>query len=215
MCSKYPEMVWLLGEVPRWFGSWGKSRYGLVVGGSPDMVWLLGEVPRCDVTPQLWRNPELFSNFLLIVQNFHILYLAVGFSWQTEHRIPRWKRAQNIPRWKMRSNPMLEKRARIFRWKVSSNRHVLYYYDWIFWSKAANKSSGQKYFLKWPSVVLNYRVYLEEQNKTGAKLFRGYHSQFTLNSRPSTQYECSVKYVQYSGTESFHVEVKSMHAVRY
>ena len=86
MCSKYPEMVWLLGksrdglvsggspemvwslgEVPIWFGCWGKSRYGLVVGGSPDMVWLLGEVPICDVTPQLWRNPELFSNFLLIV----------------------------------------------------------------------------------------------------------------------------------------------------
>ena len=50
---------------------------------------------------------------------------------------------------------------------------------------------------------------------TGAKLFRGYHSQFTLNYRRSTQYECSVKYVQYSGTQSFHVEVKSIHAVRY
>ena len=59
------------------------------------------------------------------------------------------------------------------------------------------------------------RVYLEEQNKTGAKSFRGYHSQFTLNSRPSTQYECSVKYVQYSGNQSFHVQVKSVHAVRY
>ena len=51
--------------------------------------------------------------------------------------------------------------------------------------------------------------------KTGAKLFRGYHSQFTLNYRRITQYEYSVKYVQYSGTQSFHVEVKSMHAVRY
>ena len=87
--------------------------------------------------------------------------------------------------------------------------------DCIFWSKAANKSSGQKYFLKWPPVVLNYRVYLEEQKQLEAKLFRGYHSQFTLNYRRITQYECSVKYVQYSGTQSFHVEVKSIHAVRY
>ena len=31
------DMVWLLGEVPIWFVSWGNSRYGLVAGGSPDI----------------------------------------------------------------------------------------------------------------------------------------------------------------------------------
>ena len=45
MCSKYSDMVWLLGKVPIWFGCLGKSRYGFVAGGSPDMVCFLGEVP--------------------------------------------------------------------------------------------------------------------------------------------------------------------------
>ena len=35
-------------------------------------------------------------------------------------------------------------------------------------------------------------MYLEEQNKTWVKLFRGYHSHFTSNSRPYTEYGCSV-----------------------
>ena len=86
------EMVWLLGEVPIWFGCWGKSRYGLVVGGSPEM----------------WRHATAVFQFVTYSIEFPYLDLAVGFSWQTEHRIPRWKRAQKIPRWKMRSNPMLE-----------------------------------------------------------------------------------------------------------
>ena len=46
MYSKYTEMVWLLGEVPILFVSWGKSRDGLFAGGIPDMVCFLGEVPR-------------------------------------------------------------------------------------------------------------------------------------------------------------------------
>ena len=41
------------GEVPIWFVSWGKSRYGFVAGESPDIVCFLGEVPRCDVTPHI------------------------------------------------------------------------------------------------------------------------------------------------------------------
>ena len=52
MCSKYPEMVGLLGKSrdglfpggsPDMVGLLGKSRYGLFPGGSPDMVWLLGK----------------------------------------------------------------------------------------------------------------------------------------------------------------------------
>ena len=35
-------------------------------------------------------------------------------------------------------------------------------------------------------------MYLEEQNKTRVKLFGGYHSHFTSNSRPYTEYGCSV-----------------------
>ena len=41
-----PDMVWLLGEVPIWFVSWGKSRDCLFPGGSPDMVLSPGKVPR-------------------------------------------------------------------------------------------------------------------------------------------------------------------------
>ena len=35
-------------------------------------------------------------------------------------------------------------------------------------------------------------MYLEKQNKIWVKLFRGYHSHFTSNSRPYTEYGCSV-----------------------
>ena len=35
-------------------------------------------------------------------------------------------------------------------------------------------------------------MYLEEQNKTRVKLFGGYQSHFTSNSRPYTEYGCSV-----------------------
>ena len=82
-------------------------------------------------------------------------------------------------------------------------------------TRVADKIFSQLTFPRVEFTGTENRVYLEEQNKTGAKSLCGYHSQFTLNSRPSTQYECSVKYVQYSGNQSFHVEVKSMHAVRY
>ena len=52
---------------------------------------------------------------------------------------------------------------------------------------------------------------LKERNKTGAKLFRGYHSHFTSNYRPSSQYECSVD-VQWHSAFSRRSE-KNMHAV--
>ena len=78
-------------------------------------------------------------------------------------------------------------------------------------TRVADKIFSQLTFPRVEFTGTENRVHLEEQNKS----FRGYHSQFTLNSRPSTQYECSVKYVQYSGNQSFHVQVKSMHAVRY
>ena len=59
-----------------------------------------------------------------------------------------------------------------------------------------SRIAGKIYLLKWPSVVLNLQVrrnmYLEKQNKIWVKLFRGYHSHFTSNSRPYTEYECSV-----------------------
>ena len=60
-----------------------------------------------------------------------------------------------------------------------------------------SRIAGKIYLLKWPSVVLNLQVrrnnmYLEQQNKTRVKLFRGYHSHFTSNSRPYTEYGCSV-----------------------
>ena len=79
-------------------------------------------------------------------------------------------------------------------------------------TRVAEKIFSQLTFPRVEFTGTENRVYLVEQNKTGAKSFRGYHSQFTLNSRPSTQYECSVKYMYSAcGNERFHVEVKSMH----
>ena len=117
-----PEMVWLLGEVPRWFGSGGKSRYGLVAGGSPDMVWLLGEVP-------IWFCRWGKSRYGLVVGGSPDMVLLLGKSRDglvvggspemvlSLGEVPRCdvtphigeKRAKKIPRWKMCSNPMLEK----------------------------------------------------------------------------------------------------------
>ena len=72
--------------------------------------------------------------------------------------------------------------------------------------------------LKWPFVVLNVRVQRRNRviwNKTGGKLFRGFHSHFTSNYRPSTQYMksiytalCSVNIQTLTGTQGFHAEVK-------
>ena len=53
-------------------------------------------------------------------------------------------------------------------------------------TRVADKIFSQLTFPRVEFTGTENRVYLEEQNKTGAKSFRGYHSQFTLNSRPST-----------------------------
>ena len=68
--------------------------------------------------------------------------------------------------------------------------------QWLYILKqlAANKSSGQKYFLKWPPVVLNYRVYLEEQKQLEPNYSADIiHSSLWIIGARSTQYECSVK----------------------
>ena len=90
--QRLSDMVGLLGEVPIWFVSLGKSRYSLFPGGIPEMVLSLGEFPRCDVTPHigekraqkiiLWKTRFTIYSFHKMEKtySFHKMITIISYS---------------------------------------------------------------------------------------------------------------------------------------
>ena len=100
--------------------------------------------------------------------------------------------------------------TRVCRITYSQEKHN----DCVFWSKAANKSSGKKYFLNWPSLVLNLQVRRTEcifQNWSQMIPRLSFTVYFEFSAQHTVWMQCEIRTVGTVAIRVFTSKWNSMH----